>query len=72
MAAAKLAEEDCPEPLSEKQIAVGLSGNLCRCTGYYKIIDAVRDALHLASADMARPDGKDVDDGPRTDTRARQ
>jgi len=29
---------------SDAQIADALSGNLCRCTGYVKIIDAVRDA----------------------------
>ena len=32
-----------PAP-SNKQIAEALSGNLCRCTGYVKIFDAVRDA----------------------------
>jgi aerobic-type carbon monoxide dehydrogenase small subunit (CoxS/CutS family) len=32
-----------PNP-SEEQIADGLSGNLCRCTGYVKIVDAVRNA----------------------------
>lgn len=32
---------------SEVEIRRGLSGNLCRCTGYQKIIDAVR----LASKD---------------------
>ena len=29
-----------PDPTRE-EIMVGLSGNLCRCTGYVKIIDAV-------------------------------
>jgi len=29
------------EPLSREQIKEGLSGNLCRCTGYVKIVDAV-------------------------------
>jgi aerobic carbon-monoxide dehydrogenase small subunit len=30
------------EPLSDDQIREGLSGNLCRCSGYIKIVDAVR------------------------------
>jgi carbon-monoxide dehydrogenase small subunit len=29
---------------SRSQIREGLSGNLCRCTGYHKIADAVADA----------------------------
>ena len=29
---------------TDEQIAEALSGNLCRCTGYVKIFDAVRDA----------------------------
>ena len=32
-----------PDP-SEEEIKVGLSGNLCRCTGYSKIISAVSKA----------------------------
>lgn len=32
-----------PQP-SDHEIAKALDGNLCRCTGYVKIIDAVRDA----------------------------
>lgn len=30
------------EKLSDDQIRDGLSGNLCRCSGYIKIVDAVR------------------------------
>ena len=33
-----------PTP-NEKEIKEGLDGNLCRCTGYEKIIDAVKLAL---------------------------
>src|SRR6056297_150143 len=32
--------------LSEEEIKRGLSGNICRCTGYVKIIDAVKEASH--------------------------
>lgn len=33
--------EEHPEP-TEEEIAAGLDGNLCRCTGYVKIAEAVR------------------------------
>ena len=40
---------DNPQP-SEAAIRTGLSGNLCRCSGYRKIVDAVwRAAMALAS-----------------------
>lgn len=37
-----------PNP-SEAQIREALSGNLCRCTGYVKIIDAVQTAAGVAA-----------------------
>lgn len=40
MAATALARTN--EKLSDDQIREGLSGNLCRCSGYIKIVDAVR------------------------------
>ncbi len=38
-----------PDP-SEREIREGLVGNLCRCTGYVRIIDAVREAGRLQRA----------------------
>jgi aerobic-type carbon monoxide dehydrogenase small subunit (CoxS/CutS family) len=34
---------ECPQPTRE-DAARGLSGNLCRCTGYYRFYDAVEQA----------------------------
>ena len=42
MAGAKLLEE-IDEP-SRDQINYSISGNLCRCTGYYKIVKAFEEA----------------------------
>ncbi|HKL12763.1 MAG TPA: (2Fe-2S)-binding protein [Halanaerobiales bacterium] len=30
----------------DEEIKRGLSGNICRCTGYVKIVDAVKEASH--------------------------
>jgi carbon-monoxide dehydrogenase small subunit len=40
-----LAGSALPERPSRAEIAAGLAGNLCRCTGYVKIFDAVEAAL---------------------------
>ncbi|MEV7009331.1 (2Fe-2S)-binding protein [Streptosporangium sp. NPDC051022] len=41
-----------PGPLTRADVVAGLTGNLCRCTGYAAVIDAVLDAhaqLHPAA-----------------------
>lgn len=42
MAARALLERN-PDP-TEEEVRYWLAGNLCRCTGYHKIVDAVLDA----------------------------
>ena len=45
MAAKELLSRN-PDP-TEEEIRFGLAGNLCRCTGYDKIVRAVRDAASV-------------------------
>jgi carbon-monoxide dehydrogenase small subunit len=50
---AKAYLDDHPRP-SEAQIREALAGNLCRCTGYQKIVDAVLAAAgHMAPRAVA-------------------
>ncbi|HVU73613.1 MAG TPA: (2Fe-2S)-binding protein [Mycobacteriales bacterium] len=39
-----------PAALTDEQIREGLSGNLCRCTGYQGIVRAVRQAADIQAA----------------------
>jgi len=48
LATKKLLEEN-PHP-DEEEIKRGISGNLCRCTGYQKIIDAIKLAADRLSS----------------------
>ena len=41
---------------SEAEIREGLSGNLCRCTGYQNIVKAVQQAASAANAPAAEPE----------------
>ena len=53
MAAAALLEQN-PRP-SEEDIRYGIAGNLCRCTGYTKMVTAISEAASsLASQRSAR------------------
>ncbi len=49
LAAADLLERN-PNPARE-EIRLGLAGNLCRCTGYQKIVDAVQQAAAMPAGD---------------------
>ncbi len=42
-----LSERPCP---TREEIREAISGNLCRCTGYHKILDAAEDAARQMTA----------------------
>lgn len=46
MSAAMLMEEK--ENPTKNEIEQAITGNLCRCTGYYKIVQAIEDAQTMA------------------------
>ncbi len=54
MAGAKLLDERRTPSLDEHQAAI--SGNLCRCTGYKKILDAMTDAAQTRAAHELVPE----------------
>jgi len=56
MVAAALLEVE-PDP-DEEQIMEALSGNICRCTGYGRIVEAVKWAAAKQRGDDWRPDEK--------------
>jgi len=51
---------DNPDP-TEEEVRIGISGNLCRCTGYQNIVIAALDAAkRLKSAPVPAPRGSAV------------
>src|SRR5512146_448143 len=52
-----------PDPTRE-EIREGLSGNLCRCTGYQKIVDAVETAAGRMIPNAAAPGSPAAGSGP--------
>lgn len=60
MSAKHLLEKN-PQP-NEAEIRWGISGNLCRCTGYNKIVEAVQYAAHKMREVQTRPEGEKMNE----------
>ncbi|WP_343652740.1 (2Fe-2S)-binding protein [Herbaspirillum sp.] len=57
---------------SDHEIREGLSGNLCRCTGYVHIVDAVKMAKRSHAALLAKGGGGSEDSGTVSETQAEE
>ena len=51
---AKALLDEIPDPTAQ-QIRDALAGNLCRCTGYTKMIDAIQDAARSLQKELLPP-----------------
>lgn len=52
--AAKALLTETPKP-DEEEIKEWMMGNLCRCTGYYKIIESIKNAHRFTKGSKQRP-----------------
>jgi len=50
---AKALLDENPHP-TEQEIKTALSGNLCRCTGYKKIVEAVQEVANMMNVEARR------------------
>ncbi|HWN33102.1 MAG TPA: (2Fe-2S)-binding protein [Pseudonocardia sp.] len=57
VSATELLEESNGAELTDRDVRAALSGNLCRCTGYQGIIEAVRQAATDSAAGAQAADG---------------
>jgi len=57
VSATELLEESDGAELTDRDVRAALSGNLCRCTGYQGIIEAVRQAATDSAAGAQAADG---------------
>jgi aerobic-type carbon monoxide dehydrogenase small subunit (CoxS/CutS family) len=60
MSAKALLDEN-PHPC-EEEIRRGISGNLCRCTGYVQIVESIEKASHMGEAEPDKSTTRTVDD----------
>ena len=65
MMSAKAFLDRCPKP-TEEEVKMALSGNLCRCTGYRKIIEAILAVAQKENPSSAFTKRKSLGKGIKT------